>query len=338
MNIIKRTHKYYFFDETLSITTTTRVFCNLIYSTSYDLGQYDKTLIIVHEFLYKQDYMMNLIHNLVKNNTRVIVFDLTGHNSVSNVYRTTIVKNSSSDASAFSSEGAGLSDGTTIFELDNDFITNNKYKNSVQEYYDFSTFDGLSFLSTILNDYGLLNNKDANVFILGHSIGSLFVYSNLVRSLGSWSNPDENFIKGVISLSPNLKDLRFNNVIIYSILSLFWPGFKLSNDLSFGEKDKFIFNDVNDKKFTVRSINYILLLQNFIFNNHANNITVPNLFFHSKDDKISSYDYSLQFFNKINSNKKEFINYDLGGHNLFIGDKCEEISNKINSWINNILL
>jgi esterase/lipase len=283
---------------------------------------------------------MNLIHNLIKNKLRVIVFDLTGHNCVSNIYRKTLVKNNSSSIISIGGTTGGndIPEENTIFELDDNFFINDKYENSIQEYYDFNTIDGSCFLSTILNDYGLLNNKDANVFILGHSIGSLFIFSSLIKSLGSWSNSDENFIKGVISLSPNLKDLRFDNMIFYNILSLFWPGFNISNRLSFDEKDKFILNDIGDKKFTARSINYILLLQNFIFNNHAYNITVPNLFFHSKDDKVSSYEHSLEFFNKINSEKKEFIGYELNGHNLFIGDKCEEISNKINSWINNILI
>lgn len=325
MNIIKKSHNYVFYRDgvinTIGKLGIKNIYANKIYSTSYDNGEYNKTIIITHEFMYKQDYMLKLVNNLVKNNCRVILYDLTGHNTCSSTYKNFPVP----------------SKDTNTFTLTEDFLSSDNYQNYDYDHYDFNG-DGLSFLSTILIDYNLLNNRDANIFILGHSIGSLINFSNLIKSLGSWSNSEENFIRGAISLSPNLKDLRYDNLLFYNILSFLWPGFKLSNKLIFENNDKFLLNDLYDKKFTANSINYILLLQDFIFNNHGHNITVPNLFFHSKDDKISSYEHSLQFFNQINSEKKEFISYESGGHNLFIGDKCEEISNKINSWINNILI
>ncbi len=167
MNITDKQHNYHF--QTLNeINSTARIYVNTINSRSYDLGSYDKTLIIVHEFMYKHDYMMNLINEIVKLNTRVIVFDLTGHNCVSESYKQTLLKMSDSDVNN--------SIDSISYIIPNDYKINSKFQSKVQNYYDFINFDNISFLTKILDDYGFIGNKNENIFILSHSIGSLSVF------------------------------------------------------------------------------------------------------------------------------------------------------------------
>jgi hypothetical protein len=137
MNIIEKQHNYYFQVLGNKISSSTQIYVNTVNSRSYDLGSYNKTLIIVHEFLYKHDYMMYLIDKIVKSNTRVIVFDLTGHNSVSEIYKTMSVPNDSS------------------FNIPNDYKINSKFLSKTENHYDFINFKDISFLKLILNDYNL---------------------------------------------------------------------------------------------------------------------------------------------------------------------------------------
>lgn len=336
MNIIDKQH-YYFFNN-INISSNARIYVNTINSRSYDLGSYDKTLIIVHEFMYKYDYMMSLIDKIVKSNTRVIAFDLTGHNCTSEIYKKfglPIGPGNFRSGLCFDHPESNVELENSTYQdikIPNDYKMNSKFLSKKQNHYDFVDFEGISILKKILGDYGLLNNKDENIFILSHSIGSLNVFSSLLSYLGSWSNKDENIIKGIICLSPNLKDLRFQNKIFYNLLSFFWPGKLLNCDLKLtNELEKSFLND-SKGRCTARSIKNIVNIQDLILKN-AVNITVPSLIFHAKDDQISSYDDSLNFFNELNTDEKEFITYDKGGHNLFIGDKSQEVINKINSWM-----
>jgi len=331
MIINTKKHLYQCHGTNISISNTVTTYLNYFYSTEFKLDDsYNKTIIIVYDFGYKHDYMMNLINELVNNNSRVITFDLVGHNTASNIYR----KISYQDGGSFLGTGTSNADQ---FEIDiNNFILNDKYKNSSQEYYDFLNNDFSNLLS-VINDYKLNeNNEGKKLFIVSHSLGSLSVFCNLYSSLGSWNNESENFITGVISLSPNLKDLRFENRLLFNVAKFLWPGKLLSYDLKLkNDFEKMIENDFK-KKCTVRAVSSILNLQYFI-NQKADMITVPNLFFHAKDDEISSYDDSLKFFNNLSSSKKEFISYTNGGHNLFLGDKSTEIIDKIKSWMSELI-
>lgn len=331
MIINNKKHLYQCYGYQSSLSNTTTTYFNYFYSTEFKLNDsYDKTIIIVYDFGYKHDYMMNLINELLNDNSRVITFDLVGHNTASNIYRKISYQDSSS--TMFGANNA--SDGG--FQLDDNFIVNEKYKNSSQEYYDFLNNE-FSNLNLLINDYKLTeNNEGKKLFIISHSLGSLSVFCNLYSSLGSWSNAEENFITGVISLSPNIKDLRFKNRELFNIAKFLWPGKLINYDLKLKyDFEKMIGNDFK-KKCTVRAISSILNMQYFISQN-SDKITVPNLFFHSKDDEISSYDDSLKFFNNLNSNKKEFIAYTEGGHNLFLGNKSNEVIDKIKSWMSELI-
>lgn len=333
MIINSRNHLYKCYGQSqLDINDRTTLFANYFYSTEFKLNDfYNKTIIIIYDFGYKHDYMMKLINELVNDNSRVITFDLIGHNTMSNIYRKI-----SYDVAGIGSYFSQTNESWDEFQLNNDFILNSKYKNSTQEYYDFITYE-YSNLTTIINDYKLNENTEGKkLFIVSHSLGSLSIFCNLYSSLGSWNNEDENFITGVISISPNLKDLRFKNRFLYNVFKFFWPGKLLDYDLKLKyDFEKMIENDFK-KKCTVRTISSILNLQYFI-NQNADKITVPNLFFHAKDDEISSYDDSLIFFNNLNCSKKEFITYTEGGHNLFLGNKSSEVIDKIKSWVSELI-
>jgi len=336
MNIIEKEHNYYFYNYNVISTSSANIFVNTINSKSYDLGTYNKTLIIVHDFMYKHDYMFSLINEIIKSNTRVIVFDLTGHNCVSELYKKRLVNVSDAGiltSNSFSADVNSIDEIVELINVNKNYRLDTKFFTSAkQNYYDFVKFNDISLLSKILYDYDLSWNHNENIFILSHSVGSLSVFSNLITSLGSWNNKEENFIKGVISLSPNLKDLRFQNKLFYNLLSFFWPGKLVNYDLKVSEGVEGLIKNDSMNLCSARSIKNIIGIQDLIVSN-AKNITVPSLFFHAKDDQISSYDDSLKFFNELNTNEKQFISFDKGGHNLFLGDKSSEVINKINSWM-----
>jgi len=333
MIINSRKHLYKCYSQSeINVNNKTTLFANYFYSNEFKLNDlYDKTVIIICDFGYKHDYMMTLINELVNDNSRVITLDLVGHNTMSNFYRK-ITYDVAGIGSYFSEENKNWDE----FQLKDDFIINDKYKNSSQEYYDFLNND-FSNLMYVINDYKLNeNNEGKKLFIVSHSLGSLSVFCNLYSSLGSWNNESENFITGVVSLSLNIKDLRFENRFLFNIAKFLWPGKLLTYDLKLkNDFEKMIGNDFK-KKCTVRAISSILNLQYFI-NQKADMITVPNLFFHAKDDEISSYDDSLKFFSNLKSSKKEFITYTEGGHNLFLGNKSYEVIDKIKSWMSELI-
>jgi alpha-beta hydrolase superfamily lysophospholipase len=319
MIINSKKHPYYFFMP--QINNDVEILLNNFYSYEFKLNDsYNKTIIIVNDFGYKYDYMMNIINEFVNDNSRVITFDLIGHNFSTNLYK----KSKASKNNIYNTFVDKIKDINLIEEI------------SKQEYYDFLN-NNFCNLTTVINDYNLNeNNAGKKLFIISHSLGSLSVFCNLYSSLGSWDKENESFITGIISLSPNIKDLRFKNKFLFNVFNFIWPGKLLTYDLKLKyDFEKMIENDFK-KKCTVRAINSFLNLQHFIIKK-TDMITTPNLFFHAKDDEISSYDDSLNFFNNLNSSKKEFITYTDGGHNLFLGDKSTEIIDKIKSWMSELI-
>ena len=221
-------------------------------------------------------------------------------------------------------EGCGKSDGMR------GFIENfDRYINNFQSIYDY------------------VKHKYENIplFVLAESMGACVIIKSIIKKKLN--------IDGIILLAPlcGISDKSINKLSNFSLkcllkYSYIYPKKKIIlDDLNIGcnnYKYNFIseFNEYNYKSDEIRAALLRECYLNFNYiNDNADKINVPILAIHSKKDKITCFNKTKIFIDKISSKKKELMLFEEGHHNLLIPEYDNDLKpfiilSKITNWIN----
>ncbi len=204
----------------------------------------------------------------------------------------------------------------------------------------------LNNFDTLIDDLDCLVNYVSNyhnnlpIYLLGESLGGSVAikYCHL--------NKDK--IKGIILLAPllGLKDLPSYNSIKFIInCSYILPSINLKYFLTRENQNeneeyknylrKNIYNFTD--KLTLCSVRECYLFCKW-WENNIKEFNTPSLFFHSKKDMTTDYEYTKKFYELSSKPCNEFISYNNSSHNLLVPKNENDINpfiilHKITNWI-----
>ena len=190
-------------------------------------------------------------------------------------------------------------------------------------------------LDVLLNDLHeiirLVREKHSKrIFLLGHSLGGGIanIYASIFGDI-------DGYISSGAATQP-VKQLSIFKIIPYQMLK----GVNIDNNLAKNslstisevEKD-YIEDPFVLKKYKLGYLGEVMIKGSKRLNKNINNIKMPVLFMHGKNDPIVSVEFSKNMYNNVLSNDKELVIYEQSLHEIYNDVEREKVIDKTIEWL-----